>query len=179
MTSPKALERARVLEKTLKGKEREKKTKGAKDGNKITIADETDLNKVLQACKKARNMVSSAKEDLEMALEKAEGQLSKTGQGTASTLLNELGKAFGKLKTCLTGKDPNIKKLKGILMDVAKVIKSAKEETKELKLLLLAAEGLANEFGKAQAKGRVWQMSLEKLRPKMGLKKRGQIYIDI
>ena len=45
-------------------------------------------------------------------------------------------------------------------MDVAKVIN-----------LLLAAEGLANEFGKAQAKNKVWQMSLEKLRPKMGLEK--------
>ena len=93
------------------------------------------MGKVLQACKKNRNMVSSAKEDLEMALEKAKGQWSKSGQITASTLLNELGKVFCKLKTCLTGTDPKVEKLKQILMDVAEVIKAAKEETKELKQL--------------------------------------------
>ena len=51
MTGPKALERARVLEKIQKGKERAKK-KGAKNDGKHNIQDETDLGKVLQACKK-------------------------------------------------------------------------------------------------------------------------------
>ena len=80
-------------------------------------------------------MVSSCKEDLELALEKAKGKLTKADQGNAISLVSELGKAFDKLKTCLHMKDPQVGKLKGILKKVAEVTKQARDETKELKHL--------------------------------------------
>ena len=112
------------------------KGKSKRTGNtKADIEDETCLDKVLKACKKARNMVSSCKEDLEMALEKAKGKLSKAGQKNAISLSAELGKAFDHLKACLHMKDPQVENLKGVLRQVAEVMKEARDETKELKHL--------------------------------------------
>ena len=77
-------------------------------------------------------MVSSCKEDLEMALEKAKGKLSKAGQKNAISLSAELGKAFDQLTACLHMKDPQVENLKGVLRQVAEVMKEARDETKEL-----------------------------------------------
>ena len=78
-------------------------------------------------------MVSATMSDLEEALEKAGSKLTKAGKTTANDLSKELGKALQKIKTLLTGKsklqdDP----VKGQLMEVAQVVKTAKDETKKL-----------------------------------------------
>ena len=99
------------------------------------VQEEDDLGKVLKACRTARNVVIAQQADLEEALEKAKSQLSKPGKASASSLLKQLGKAVGQLKGCLSATDPKVDKLKGILMEVAKVIKAARDEAKELKHL--------------------------------------------
>ena len=118
-----------------KGKSLGKGKHRSQQKEKTGIEEETDLEKVLKACKKARNMVSSCKADLELALEKAKSKLSKSGQSTAMSLVTQLGKAFDQLKACLQTKDPQVKKLKDVLMKVAKVMADARDETKELKHL--------------------------------------------
>ncbi|CAL1159279.1 unnamed protein product [Cladocopium goreaui] len=96
--------------------------------------DEPDPHeKLAKACRTARNMVSATLSDLEEALEKAGSKLTKAGKTTANDLSKELGKALQKIKTLLTGKsklqdDP----VKGQLMEVAQVVKTAKDETKKL-----------------------------------------------
>ena len=96
--------------------------------------DEPDPHeKLAKACRTARNMVSATMSDLEEALEKAGSKLTKAGKTTANDLSKELGKALQKIKTLLTGKsklqdDP----VKGQLMEVAQVVKTAKDETKKL-----------------------------------------------
>ena len=142
---PKGLGKGKGLGKDprAKAKANKKNLSDVKKPGKAGIMDETDLGKVLQACKKARNMVSSSKDDLEMALEKAKGQLSKNGQSNANSLLSELGKALGQLKTCLSKQNPDVTKLKETLMSVANVIKSAKDGTKELRQLANKAASVA------------------------------------
>ena len=125
------------------------------------IEQETDLEKVLKACKKARNMVSSCKADLELALETAKSKLSKSGQSNAMSLVTQLGEAFDQLKACLQTKDPQVKKLKEVLMKVAKVMADARDETRSSSTWAtrqapqLQVRKLATEFGKAQ--GCQWQ----------------------
>ena len=120
------------------------------------IEQETDLEKVLKACEKARNMVSSCKADLELALEKAKSKLSKSSQSNAMSLVTQLGKAFDQLKACLQTKDPQVKKLKEVLMKVAKVMADARDETRSSSTWAtrqapqLQVRKLATEFGKAQ-----------------------------
>lgn len=99
------------------------------------LSQEEALAESLKACKRARNMVNSQKADLEAALEKAKGQLSKSGKVTATSLLEELGKAFNLLKKVLGSNTPEVGKLKEVLLDTAKTIKAAKDHTKELKQL--------------------------------------------
>ena len=91
------------------------------------------LEKVLKACKTARNMVASTQSDLELALEKAKSKLNKAGRASAETALKKLGKALGDLKTMLSGKNNNPASIKKKLVDVAQTVKEAKDETKELK----------------------------------------------
>ena len=111
-----------------KGKAKNKSNHDTPDENLDT------LEKVLRACKTARNMVASTQSDLEVALEKAKSKLNKAGRASAETAVKKLGKALGDLKAILSGKnnkDPASIKKK--LMDVAKVVKEAEDETKELK----------------------------------------------
>ena len=126
----------------VKGNSKAKKGQKEKPG-KVNIQDETDLAKVLGACKKAKNMVSSSKDDLEMALEKAKKKLSKDGMKDANSLLQELGKAQDELKACISSKKPGVTKIKESLMSVAKTIKAAKDETKELNQLANKANSAA------------------------------------
>ena len=79
-------------------------------------------------------MVASSQSDLELALEKAKSKLNKVGKASAENALKQLGKATVDLKAMLSGKknnDPAAMKKK--LMDVATIVKTAKDETKELK----------------------------------------------
>ena len=94
------------------------------------------LEKVMKACKTARNMVASTKSNLEVALEKAKAKLNKVGRASAEDALTKLGKAIDYLKGMLSRKNSkDIKSMKKKLMDVAQIIKDAKDETKELKSL--------------------------------------------
>ena len=92
------------------------------------------FEKVLKACKTARNMLASTQSDLEVALEKAKSKRNTAGRASAETAPKKLGKALGDLKAMLSrknNKDPASIKKK--LTDVAKIVKEAKDETKELK----------------------------------------------
>ena len=74
--------------------------------------------------------------DLEEALEKAGSKLSKAGKTTANDLSKKLGKALQQIKTLLTGKSKlQNDAVKGQLMEVAQVVKTAKHETKKLLVL--------------------------------------------
>lgn len=107
------------------------------------LSQEEALAESLKACKRARNMVNCQKADLEAALEKAKGQLSKSGKVTATSLLEELGKAFNLLKKVLGSNTPEVGKLKEVLLDTAKTIKAAKDHTKELKQLANKTQSVA------------------------------------
>ena len=112
-----------------KGKTKNNSNKKEADPDKLDT-----LEKVLKACKTARNMVASSQSDLELALEKAKSKLNKVGKASAENALKQLGKATVDLKAMLSGKknnDPAAMKKK--LMDVATIVKTAKDETKELK----------------------------------------------
>ena len=110
------------------------KGKTKNKSNQDTPDDKLDtLEKVLKACKTARNMVASTQSDLELALEKAKSKLNKAGRASAETALKKLGKALGDLKAMLSGKNNNPASIKKKLMDVAQTVKEAKDETKELK----------------------------------------------
>ena len=99
------------------------------------IQDENDLGKVQKACRTARNVVIAQQADLEEALEKAKSQLSKPGKASASSLIKQLGKALDQLKGQLSATSPKVGKMKEILMEVAKVIKAARDGAKELRHL--------------------------------------------
>ena len=113
------------------------KGKTKNNSNKNVPEDKLDsLEKVMKACKTARNMVASTQSDLEVALEKAKAKLNKVGRASAEDALKKLGKAIGDLKNMLSGKNSkDIKSMKKKLMDVAQVAKDAKDETRELKSL--------------------------------------------
>ena len=113
------------------------KGKTKNKSNKNVPEDKLDsLEKVMKACKTARNMVASTQSDLEVALEKAKAKLNKVGRASAEDALKKLGKAIGDLKNMLSGKNSkDIKSMKKKLMDVAQVVKDAKDETRELKSL--------------------------------------------
>lgn len=72
------------------------------------------------------------------------------------SLVTQLGKAFDQLKACLQTKDPQVKKLKDVLMKVAKVMADARDETRSSTTSAtrqapqLQVRKLATEFGKAQ-----------------------------
>ena len=68
-------------------------------------------------------------------MEKAKSQLSKPGKASASSLIKQLGKALDQLKGQLSATSPKVGKMKEILMEVAKVIKAARDEAKELRHL--------------------------------------------
>ena len=115
-----------------------KGSKGSKDGGKgkarekTTLDDEQDLQKVLQAVKKARNMVNNTKADMEMALEKAASYLSPAGQQNAKELIDNLGKELSVLKEVLAQKDHDLDQLKQKLKDTAAMIRDAKNMANKL-----------------------------------------------
>ena len=114
-----------------KGGRGRNKGKGRKDEEEEP--DEDPHEKLAKACRTARNMVAATMSDLEEALEKADSQLTRKGKTTANDLSKQLGKALQKIKTLLTGKsklaeDP----VKGQLLEVAALVKTAKDETKKL-----------------------------------------------
>ena len=72
------------------------------------------------------------------------------------SLVTQLGEAFDQLKACLQTKDPQVKKLKEVVMKVAKVMADARDETRSSSTWAtrqapqLQVRKLATEFGKAQ-----------------------------
>ena len=107
--------------------------------------------------------------DLEEALEKAGSKLTKAGKTTANDLSKKLGKALQQIKTLLTGKSKlQDDAVKGQLMEVAQVVKTAKHETKKLLalggcllhllLLLLQSQVILEKV--PQLDGGPWKMPL-------------------
>ena len=80
--------------------------------------------------------MASALNDLEDALGKASSKLSRQGKAAAEGWNLQLKKQLAELKAVLSGKKTKqSNELKKVLEEAAKVVKGAKEETKELKAL--------------------------------------------
>ena len=96
------------------------------------------MPEALKKARKARDLVASVQSNLEEALEKASSKLSRQGKAGAEGWCLQLKKLQVDLKSILSGKKKQAaSEIKEVLEETAKVVKGAKEETKELK-------GLAN-----------------------------------
>ena len=108
---------------------------GKGDGEEDT--PEEALEKAMKAARTARNMVTSTKADLEEALEKASKHLTKSGKNAGQLQISNLGKELLQLKNLLAGKSKakTPESIKAVLAATANVIKSARDEIKELRHL--------------------------------------------
>ena len=117
--------------------------------------EETSTKDVLKKAKKARDLVQSTQSDLALALEKAKASLSRAGKAAAAGLDAELGKVLTQLKAILSGKSskaPN--DTKKVLEESAKIVKAAKEEAKELKMLGNKAASAAGSSGSKKTRAK-------------------------
>ena len=98
--------------------------------------EEEELKEALKKARKARDAVTKAQSDLEEALGKASPKLSRQGRAGAEGWSAQLTKSLAQLKLVLGGKkETTSAKLKSQLEEVAKVVKGAKDEAKELRQL--------------------------------------------
>ena len=126
-----------------KGKGKSKKGKGQlaikdKEENEEEEeepSEEKQLQEALKKARKARDGVSQASANLEEALEKAKGKLSRQGKAAAEGWKSQLQKVGKQLQDKLLKQKGNSDSWKGLLEEAAKVVKGAKDETKELKHL--------------------------------------------
>ena len=119
-----------------KGKEEQLAIKDKEEENEES--EEDSMPEALKKARKARDTVASVQSNLEEALEKASSKLSRQGKAGAEGWCLQLKKLQVDLKSILSGKKKQTPfAIKEVLEETAKVVKGAKEETKELK-------GLAN-----------------------------------
>ena len=123
-----------------------RKGKGSgKGNNQLAIKDKEDdeeededelMKEALEKARRARDQIASVQNDLEKALGKASSRLSQKGKAGAQGWVTSLSKELVQLKAILNGKK-QIKPLalKKLLEETAKLVKGAKDETKELKQL--------------------------------------------
>ena len=98
--------------------------------------EEVMMKEALKKARRARDQVASAQNDLEEALGKASSRLSQKGKAGAQGWATSLSKELVQLKAILNGKRSlKADGLKKLLEDTAKLVKGAKDETKELKQL--------------------------------------------
>lgn len=128
-----------------KGKGKGRNEQLALEDKKDEKTEEDESKDALKKARKARDSVASALNDLEEALGKASAKLSRQGKAAAEGWQLQLKKQLAELKAILSGKKVRqTNELKKVLEEVAKVVKGAKEETKELKALGSKAGSVAS-----------------------------------
>ena len=108
-------------------------------------ADDEDeqVKKALKKVRKARDMVTTTQSNLEEALKKAKSQLRTKRKGNALQQQLKLEKHLKALKEVLLKKTHTSAGLKKLLGEVATVIKTAKDEVKELQQLANRAKSVS------------------------------------
>lgn len=107
-----------------------------KEPDEEDVPEDEALKDALKKVRKARDSVSAAISNLEEALGKAKSSLSRQGKAVAEGYISQLGKNLQTLKDVLAGKKAwKSNGIKKFLEEVAKNIKGAKDEAKELKAL--------------------------------------------
>ena len=107
-----------------------------KEPDEEDVPEDEALKDALRKVRKARDSVSAAISNLEEALGKAKSSLSRQGKAVAEGYISQLGKNLQTLKDVLAGKKAwKSNGIKKFLEEVAKNIKGAKDEAKELKAL--------------------------------------------
>ena len=104
--------------------------------------EETE-KETLKKVKKARDACTSALSNLELALHKAQDQLSAKGKSSAEVLQDELRSHLSQLKEVLLSKAMDKEQLKNTLQEVAASVKAGNKECKELNQLANKAESVA------------------------------------
>ena len=104
--------------------------------------EETE-KETLRKVKKARDACTSALSNLELALHKAQDQLSAKGKGAAEVLQDELRSHLPQLKEVLLSKALDKEQLKKVLKEAAASVKAGNKECKELNQLANKAESVA------------------------------------
>ena len=104
--------------------------------------EETE-KETLKKVKKARDACTSALSNLELALHKAQDQLSAKGKSSAEVLQDELRSHLSQLKEVLLSKAMDKEQLKNTLKEVAASVKAGNKECKELNQLANKAESVA------------------------------------
>ena len=105
--------------------------------------EDEQVKKALKKVRKARDMVTTTQSNLEEALKKAKSQLSTKGKGNALQQQLKLEKHLKALKEVLLKKTHTSTGLKKLLGEVATVIKTAKDEVKELQQLANRAKSVS------------------------------------
>ena len=105
------------------------------EGEEEEEDEEAKVKEALKKVRKARDMITTTQSNLEEALKKAKSQLSTKGKGNALQLQLKLERQLKALKEVLLKKGNTSNGLKKLLEEAATVVKSAKDEVKELQLL--------------------------------------------
>ena len=105
--------------------------------------EDEKVKEALKKVRKARDMVTTTQSNLEEALKKAKSQLSTKGKGNALQQQLKLETQLKALKEMLLKKAHTSNGLKKLLGEVATVIKTAKDEVKELQQLANRANSVS------------------------------------
>ena len=105
--------------------------------------EEAKVKDALKKVRKARDMITTTQSNLEEALKKAKSQLSTKGKGNALQLQLKLERQLKALKEVLLKTGNTSNGLKKLLEEAATVVKSAKDEVKELQLLANRANSVS------------------------------------
>lgn len=105
--------------------------------------EEAKVKEALKKVRKARDMITTTQSNLEEALKKAKSQLSTKGKGNALQLQLKLERQLKALKEVLLKKGNTSNGLKKVMEEAATVVKSAKDEVKELQLLANRANSVS------------------------------------
>ena len=136
-----------------KGNETEGKTTGqgkaqlALEDGQVESQEEEEPEETeketLKRVKKARDACTSALSNLELALHKAQDQLSAKGKSSAEVLQDELRSHLSQLREVLLSKAMDKEQLKNTLKEAAASVKAGNKECKELNQLANKAESVA------------------------------------
>ena len=113
------------------------------EGEEEEEDEEAKVKEALKKARKARDMITTTQSNLEEALKKAKSQLSTKGKGNALQLQLKLERQLKALKEVLLKKGNTSNGLKKLLEEAATVVKSAKDEVKELQLLANRANSVS------------------------------------
>jgi len=113
------------------------------EGEEEEEDEEAKVKDALKKVRKARDMITTTQSNLEEALKKAKSQLSTKGKGNALQQQLKLERQLKALKEVLLKKGNTSNGLKKVMEEAATVVKSAKDEVKELQLLANRANSVS------------------------------------